>query len=70
MLLVLVFFKLFVLVLFVPILFALLILAFFDFSTSISRQGVSVSIRVKDLEGLRVLADDIEAISKVKLNLW
>ena len=68
--LVLVFFKLFVLVLFVPILFALLILAFFDFSTSISRQGVSVSIRVKDLEGLRVLADDIEAISKVKLNLW
>jgi len=68
--LVLVFFKLFVLVLFVPILFALLILAFFDFGTSISRQGVSVSVRARDLEGLRILADDIEAIGKVELNSW
>jgi hypothetical protein len=49
-----------------------LFLAFFDFSISISRQGVSVLIRVKDLEGmllgLRVLANDIEAIL-VRLSL-
>jgi hypothetical protein len=49
-----------------------LLLAFFDFSTSILGQGVSVPIRVKDLEGillgLRVLADDIETIL-VRLSL-
>jgi hypothetical protein len=49
-----------------------LLLAFFDFSTSILRQGVSVLIRVRDLEGillgLGVLADNIEAIL-VRLSL-
>jgi hypothetical protein len=49
-----------------------LLLAFFDFGTSISRQGVSVLIRVRDLEGmllgLGVLANDIEAIL-VRLSL-
>jgi hypothetical protein len=49
-----------------------LLLAFFDFSISISGQGVSVLIRVRDLEGmllgLRVLANDIEAIL-VRLSL-
>ena len=49
-----------------------LLLAFFDFSISISGQGVSVLIRVGDLEGmllgLRVLADDIKAIL-VRLSL-
>jgi hypothetical protein len=49
-----------------------LLLAFFDFGTSILGQGVSVLIRVKDLEGmllgLRVLADDIKAIL-VRLSL-
>jgi len=44
------------------------ILGFFVFGTSISRQGVSVLIRVRDLEGLRVLANNIEAIS-VRLSL-
>ena len=45
-------------------------MGFFDFGTSISRQGVSVSVRARDLEGLRILADDIEAIGKVELNSW
>jgi hypothetical protein len=49
-----------------------LILSFFDFSTSISRQGVSVLIIARDLKGvqlcLRVLADNIKAIL-VKLSL-
>ena len=45
-----------------------LILAFFDFGTSISGQGVSVSVRARDLEGLGVLADDIKAIL-VRLSL-
>jgi hypothetical protein len=49
-----------------------LLLAFFDFSISILRQGVSVLIRVRDLEGmllsLRVLADNIKAIL-VRLSL-
>jgi hypothetical protein len=49
-----------------------LLLAFFDFSTSISRQGVSVLIRVRDLKGmllgLRVLANNIKAIL-VRLSL-
>jgi len=49
-----------------------LILGFFDFSTSILRQGVSVLIIVRDLKGvqlgLRVLADNIKAIL-VKLSL-
>jgi len=44
------------------------ILGFFVFGTSISGQGVSVLIRVRDLEGLGVLADNIEAIS-VRLSL-
>jgi len=44
------------------------ILGFFVFSISISGQGVSVLIRVRDLEGLGVLADDMEAIS-VRLSL-
>jgi len=44
------------------------ILGFFVFGTSILRQGVSVLIRVRDLEGLGVLANDIEAIS-VRLSL-
>jgi len=44
------------------------ILGFFVFGTSILRQGVSVLIRVRDLEGLGVLADDMEAIS-VRLSL-
>ena len=44
------------------------ILGFFVFGTSISGQGVSVPIRVRDLEGLGVLADDMEAIS-VRLSL-
>ena len=43
-------------------------LGFFVFGTSILRQGVSVLIRVRDLEGLGVLADDMEAIS-VRLSL-
>jgi len=47
-------------------------LGFFDFGTSISRQGVSVLIIARDLEGvrlgLRVLADDIKAIL-VRLSL-
>ena len=49
-----------------------LLLAFFDFGTSISGQGVGVPIRVGDLEGmllgLGVLADDMEAIL-VRLSL-
>jgi len=49
-----------------------LLLAFFDFGTSISGQGVSVLIRVRDLEGmllgLGVLANDMEAIL-VRLSL-
>jgi hypothetical protein len=49
-----------------------LLLAFFDFGTSILGQGVNILIRVKDLEGmllgLRVLADDIKAIL-VRLSL-
>jgi hypothetical protein len=49
-----------------------LLLAFFDFSISILRQGVSVLIRVRDLKGmllgLRVLANDIKAIL-VRLSL-
>jgi hypothetical protein len=49
-----------------------LLLAFFDFGTSILRQGISVLIRVKDLESmllsLRVLANNIKAIL-VKLSL-
>jgi hypothetical protein len=49
-----------------------LLLAFFDFGISISRQGVSLLIRVRDLEGmllgLRVLANDIKAIL-VRLSL-
>ena len=48
------------------------ILGFFDFSTSILGQGVSVLIIARDLEGVRlglgVLADDIEAIL-VRLSL-
>ena len=44
------------------------ILGFFVFGISISGQGVSVLIRVRDLEGLGVLANDIEAIS-VRLSL-
>ena len=47
-------------------------MGFFDFGTSISRQGVSVLIIARDLEGvrlgLRVLADDIKAIL-VRLSL-
>jgi hypothetical protein len=47
-------------------------LAFFDFGISILGQGVSVLIRVGDLEGillgLGVLADDMEAIL-VRLSL-
>ena len=47
-------------------------MGFFDFGTSILGQGVGVLIRVGDLEGmllgLRVLADDIEAIL-VRLSL-
>jgi hypothetical protein len=47
-------------------------LGFFDFSTSILGQGVSVLIMARDLKGvqlgLRVLANDIEAIL-VKLSL-
>jgi hypothetical protein len=49
-----------------------LLLAFFDFGTSILGQGVSILIRVRDLEGmllgLGVLADDIKAIL-VRLSL-
>jgi hypothetical protein len=45
-----------------------LILGFFVFGTLISGQGVGVPIRVGDLEGLGVLADDIEAIL-VRLSL-
>jgi hypothetical protein len=49
-----------------------LLLAFFDFGTSILGQGVSVLIRVRDLEGillgLGVLANDIKAIL-VRLSL-
>jgi hypothetical protein len=49
-----------------------LLLAFFDFSTSILGQGVGVLIRVRDLKGmplsLGVLADDMEAIL-VRLSL-
>ena len=44
-----------------------LILAFFDFGTSISGQGVGVLVRVGDLEGLGVPADE-EAIL-VRLSL-
>jgi len=44
------------------------ILGFFVFSISILGQGISVLIRVRDLEGLGVLADNIEAIS-VRLSL-
>ena len=44
------------------------ILGFFVFGTSILGQGVGVLIRVGDLEGLGVLADDMEAIS-VRLSL-
>jgi len=48
------------------------ILSFFDFGISILGQGVSVLIRVRDLEGmllsLRVLADDMEVIL-VRLSL-
>jgi hypothetical protein len=48
------------------------ILGFFDFSTSILGQGVSVLIIARDLEGVRlslgVLADDIKAIL-VRLSL-
>jgi hypothetical protein len=49
-----------------------LLLAFFDFGTSISGQGIGVLIRVGDLEGmllgLGVLANDMEAIL-VRLSL-
>jgi hypothetical protein len=49
-----------------------LLLAFFDFGISILGQGVSVLIRVRDLEGmllgLGVLADDMEVIL-VRLSL-
>jgi signal transduction histidine kinase len=44
------------------------ILGFFVFGISILEQGVSVLIRVRDLEGLGVLADDMEAIL-VRLSL-
>ena len=43
------------------------ILGFFDFGTSISRQSISVLTIIKDLKGLRVLANK-EAIL-VKLSL-
>ena len=47
-------------------------MGFFDFSTSILRQSVSVLIIARDLEGVRlslgVLADDIKAIL-VRLSL-
>jgi hypothetical protein len=47
-------------------------LGFFDFSTLVLRQGVSVLIIIRDLEGvrlsLRVLVDNIKAIL-VKLSL-
>jgi hypothetical protein len=49
-----------------------LLLAFFDFSILILKQGISILIRVRDLEGmllsLRVLADNIKAIL-VRLSL-